>query len=65
MTEIDHRICSICNKVMLNGFCIDDGADYYCSEECLTQDMTIEEYLELYDDGNGTSYWTEWGDLID
>ena len=65
MTEIEHRICSECNKVMFEGYCIDDGLDYYCSNECLTKHISMEDYLELYDDGNGTSYWTEWGELTD
>ena len=54
------RICSECGKLMDEGFCISDGLEYYCSEECLTKNMTLDEYYELYDDGNGDSYWTEW-----
>ena len=54
------RTCAACNTGMDQGFVIDDGAAYYCSEECLHKVMTEEEYMELYDDGEGTSYWTEW-----
>ena len=32
----------------------------YCSNKCLHLDYTEEEFNELYDDGNGSSYWTEW-----
>jgi hypothetical protein len=45
---------------MSEGFVIEDGLAYYCSQECLEKNMTQEEYLELYDDGNGDSYWTQW-----
>lgn len=54
------RCCSVCGKPMCEGFCIENGMAYYCSEECLKKEMTWEEYLELYDDGNGDSYWTSW-----
>jgi hypothetical protein len=45
---------------MSEGFVIEDGLAYYCSHECLEKNMTQEEYLKLYDDGNGDSYWTQW-----
>jgi hypothetical protein len=50
---------------MLEGYCIEGGFEYYCSKECLLKEMTWEEFLELYDDGEGDSYWTEWYDEID
>lgn len=56
------RSCSHCGKEMSEGYCINGGEEYYCSEECLHTKMTQEEYLELYDDGNGDSYWTTWED---
>jgi hypothetical protein len=54
------RTCSHCGKGMSEGYCIEGGESYYCSPECLHANMTEEEYLELHDDGNGDSYWTEW-----
>ena len=54
------RICSECKEKMTEGYCIDAGLEYYCSDECLHKHYTKEEYLEMYDDGN--SYWTEWED---
>jgi hypothetical protein len=45
---------------MMEGFVIDGGAEYYCAEPCLYAVMTEAEFLALYDDGNGESYWTEW-----
>jgi hypothetical protein len=54
------RICSECGKPMQAGYCIENGMAYYCSEQCLEANMSYEEYMELFDDGNGDSYWTEW-----
>ena len=54
------RTCSECGKKMVQGYCIDNGMEYYCSDECLHKHYTEEEYLEMYDDGNGDTYWTEW-----
>ena len=54
------RECSECGKEMNEGYCIDNGLEYYCSDECLHKHYTEEEYEEMYDDGNGDSYWTEW-----
>ena len=59
---LDYRICSNCEEKMFNGYCIDNGRFYYCSNDCLETVMTMDEYLELYDNGEGTSYWTEWGE---
>lgn len=56
------RICSVCEKNMKDGYVIDGGAEYYCSEECLHTEITPDEWIELYDDGNSESYWTEWED---
>lgn len=61
--ENEDRKCSACGAGPLAaGFCIDGGASYYCSEECLHKEITPEDYAELHDDGNGDSYWTEWED---
>lgn len=59
--EHDIRVCSECGHLMSDGYCIENGMYYYCSEECLHKNMSEEEFLKLYDDGNGDSYWTEWG----
>ncbi len=54
------RICSECSKRMTEGYCIEGGTAYFCSDQCLTKNMTKDEYNDLYDDGNGDSYWTTW-----
>ena len=61
--DLEHsRCCSECGKPMYEGFCIENGAEYYCSEECLHKHLTEEEYENLYDEGRGNSYWTSWVD---
>lgn len=54
------RICDACHKPMIEGYCIDDGAEHYCSSECLHTQMTDEEFAELCDGEEGTSYFTNW-----
>lgn len=56
----DKRKCNICGKEMREGFCIYDGLEYYCSDDCLMGAFSIGEYAELY--ANGDGYWTEWED---
>ena len=58
--EENKRTCSECNKEMYSGYVIENGMEYYCSDECLHKNYTEEEFEELYDNGNGDSYWTEW-----
>ncbi len=57
MEEI--RVCSICGKEMDDGYCVDAGLRYYCSDECLHKDFTPEEWKEEYET-NEDSYWTQW-----
>lgn len=59
------RICNDCGKYMTRGYVIENGIEYYCSEECLNKHYTESEYLTMYDDGNGDSYYTEWDDEIE
>lgn len=56
--EFDKRICLECGKEMEHGYCIDGGKEYYCSEWCLHQHHTEEEYEGMYD--AGVAYWTSW-----
>lgn len=59
---LGERRCSHCHKIMTEGYCIESGEEYYCSDECLHEHYTDEEYLELYDEGDGDTYWTQWGE---
>lgn len=55
------RVCDQCQEIFSEGYCIEGGMAYYCTKECmLASGMTWEEFLELYDDGEGDSYWTQW-----
>lgn len=53
------RICSECGEPMKQGYCIDGGSEYYCSDRCLHVHYTPEERRKMYDDGNSDSYRTE------
>jgi len=59
------RECDECGKGMNEGYLIDNGYKYYCSDECLHKNMTPEEWLELYNDGDGDSCWTTWDEDLD
>ena len=64
--ELDSfRICSHCEKPMIEGYCIEDGEEYYCSDECLHKHFSKNEYLKMYNNGNGNSYWTNWWEYAD
>ena len=52
------RKCSHCGRDMDEGFCIFDGEEYYCSENCLHSVYSEEEYKSLYEDD--AAYWTQW-----
>lgn len=56
------RKCNECGKEITKGYSINDGDEYYCSNECLFNHYTPNEYTKMYDDGNGNSYYTEWDD---
>ena len=59
--ELEHiRVCSECGKPMYEGYCIENGAEYYCSDVCLHQNLSDKQYERLYDEGRGDSYWTSW-----
>ena len=54
------RKCSECGQGMDNGYIINDGTAYYCSDGCLAENHTAEEYEAMHNNGEGSSYWTEW-----
>lgn len=67
-----HR-CDACKEVMSQGYVINGGEEYFCSNICLHTKYSQEEYEEMYADindehdyGNGDetsdTYWTEWTD---
>jgi len=60
------RKCNCCSKGMSEGYCIDGGGEYYCTEECLnaTYSPEIIKVMGIGDD-DSESYWTEWYDPAD
>jgi hypothetical protein len=63
------RYCDNCGKWHLEGYCIGDGMEYACSEECaialyggdkeaLYADMPVDEDNNLTDDA--VTYWTQY-----
>lgn len=60
LMEIHPRVCYDCGKPMKKGYCIDNGSEHYCSDECLHKHYTPEQWDEMYDGGNSDSYWAEW-----
>lgn len=63
------RTCCVCgNQKLWDGFVYGDGLRYYCSEECLHEHFTHEEWTALYEeseaDGSYDCYWTEWYDSV-
>jgi hypothetical protein len=56
------RECTACGKGMNEGYCIEGGIEYYCSKVCLNTEISDKEFEELYADGEGDSYWTDWSE---
>ena len=56
--EETERRCSVCNKIMKSGYCIGDGQEYYCSDDCLHKRYSQEVYNEMYE--SNCAYYTEW-----
>lgn len=56
------RTCTACGAPMREGYQIENGSEYYCSDACLHTAFTPEAYANLYDDGEGDSFWTTWPD---
>lgn len=51
------RRCCICGEPMACGYVIDED-EYFCSDGCLHDKYTAEEYDHMYRDDIG--YWTQW-----
>ncbi len=54
------RVCDKCGKPMLEGYCIGGDEEYYCSEKCLHTKYSAEEWIDMYVDGGGVNYFTQW-----
>lgn len=61
--DIELKVCDTCGKLISRGYCLFDGEEYYCSDECMLEQYTPEEKEEILKDAetdHGTSYWTSW-----
>jgi hypothetical protein len=56
------RQCDACGSGMNEGYIINGGEEYFCSDECLHTEYTQEEYEEMHGDDDTETYWTEWED---
>lgn len=54
------RVCHQCGKVMHQGYCVENGTEYYCSDECLHKNYTPEQWQAMCEDKNSDNYYTEW-----
>lgn len=45
---VEIRVCDECGKIMVEGYCIDGGMEYYCSDACLHKNYTKEQWLAIY-----------------
>ena len=52
------RICDECGAEMEFGYVINDGMEYYCSDDCLHGVYSEDEYGELCQED--LAYWTVW-----
>lgn len=58
-TDRNCRRCSQCSNLMREGYCLDMGLAYYCSDDCLHTEFTEQEWEEECNT-NDQSYYTEW-----
>lgn len=59
-TDKPCRRCSRCGKLMRDGFCVDMGRNYYCSEACLQTQFPDDENWWKECKDNPQSYYTTW-----
>ena len=53
------RTCDTCGADMIEGYCVGDGEEYYCSDTCLFVNGYTPELRDA-DYANGSIYYTEW-----
>ena len=58
LVKINVIKCDVCGREMFSGFCVRDGEEYYCSEECLYTVYSEDEYLDMFlDDEVNFTQW--------
>ena len=58
-TQAECRRCTECGSLFREGYCVDAGYAYYCSDDCLHKNYTKEEWLHECET-NDQSYYSEW-----
>lgn len=54
--------CSCCGNEITQGYCVNGGEEYYCSDECLDTRYSPEEWDKMYEENEAENYWTVWHD---
>ena len=54
------RKCSHCNKPTNEVYIVNDGDEYYCSDDCLHEHYTPIQWARMYK--NEVGYWTSFDD---
>lgn len=59
------RKCDWCNEGMNEGYMIHGGIEHYCSDECLFKNYSLDDWNDMYNDGDGDSCYTDWENQSD
>lgn len=59
------RTCDECGKGFNDGYCVEGGMAYYCTDACLYKNIAPEKWEEMSADDDSDSYWTTWGEAPD
>lgn len=54
------RMCTTCGDVFNDGFMYNGGSMYFCSEECLHEEVSPEDWEEAHAEDDDSNYYTEW-----
>lgn len=55
------RQCTACEELMMEGYVVGGGEEYYCKPACLHTQYTQEQWQDMTDeDGEDENYWTDW-----
>ena len=54
---IEVRICTNCGKLMFDGYVVNDGDEYYCSDTCFDEEIGMENLYKMYEDEE--AYYTQ------
>ena len=63
LPEIGLRVCTQCGDLHAEGYFFEGDTTYYCSEECMLKEVTMDEYMELYElseEGHDGAFYTQW-----